>query len=353
MRILFTNAGLRNRAGTELWVRDAALGLQRRGHTAAAYSTVLGPVADVLQAWGIVVVDRLEALPWEPDVIHGHHHAETMTALVHFGTVPAVYVCHGVAPWQEAAPRHPRLLRYGAVSELTRSTSINRHGVPPERIAVLPNFVDLVEFPERGPLPERPQRALLFGNQATPEFIYPEAAAGCQRAGVALDAVGRGMGRVIERPGDLLGRYDIVFATGRSALEALVCGAAVILCGPDGLGPLVTADSLDRLRRQNFALAAIDTPLTPEAVAARIERYDAADAARVTAGVRAEAGLDEAVSRLLAMYEGAIAEFRADPGLARPPDPAAAAYIASLALLARRTQREANRRAREGGSPQG
>jgi hypothetical protein len=308
---------------------------------------VLGSVADELRERGIAVVDRLEALPWVPDVIHGHHHAETMTALVHFGTVPAVYVCHGVAPWQEAPPRHPRVLRYGAVSELTRSTSINRHGVPPERITVLTNFVDLDAFPRRGSLPERPQQALLFGNHATPEFIYPEAAAGCQRAGVALHAAGRGMGRVVERPGDLLGRYDIVFAMGRAALEALACGTAVILCGPDGLGPLVQTGSLDRLRRQNFALAAIDTPLSPEAVAARIERYDPADAAQVTARVRAEAGLDEAVDRLLVMYEEAIAEFRAHPGLAGPPDPATAAYIASLALLARRTQREANRRARE------
>ena len=107
MRILFTNAGLRNHAGTELWVRDVALALQRRSHEVAAYSTVLGEVADELRDGGVVVVDRLEALPWEPEIIHGHHHAETMTALVHFGGVPAIYVCHGVAPWQEAPPSAP------------------------------------------------------------------------------------------------------------------------------------------------------------------------------------------------------------------------------------------------------
>jgi hypothetical protein len=344
MRILFTNAGLRNRAGTELWVRDAALALRRLSHTVGAYSTVLGPVADDLRGHGVEVVDRLDALPWRPDIIHGHHHAEAMTALVHFGGVPAVYVCHGVAPWQEAPPLHPRILRYAAVSELTRSTSIHRHGVPPERISLLLNFVDLTAFPARDPLPESPRRVLLFSNQATPELLYPRIAAGCRQAGLELDAVGRGMGNPAERPADLLGRYDLVFALGRSALEALACGATVVLCGPDGLGPLVTTGALDRLRRQNFGLAALDSALVPEEVAARIAGYDAADAARVTARIRAEAGQEEAIARLVQLYEAAITAFRADPSLSRPPDPATAAYITSLASLVKRSQRQAARR---------
>jgi glycosyltransferase involved in cell wall biosynthesis len=343
MRILFTNAGLRNRAGTELWVRDAAFALQRRSHQIAAYSTFLGEVADELRGHGITVVDRLEALPWQPEMIHGHHHVETMTAVLHLGTVPAVYVCHGVLPWQETPPRHPRLLRYAAVSELVRDTAVARHGVPPERISVLPNFVDLDQFPPRPPLPERPQRALLFSNHATPQHIYPEVLEACRAHGVELDAVGRGMGNPTDRPGQLLAQYDLVFAVGRAALEALACGAAVVMCGPDGLGPLVDATGFDRLRRLNFGLGAITSALTVGEVAARIAGYEAADAALVSARVREEAGLERAMDALEALYAAAAAEFAARPELARPPDPDTAEYITGLAHRVRRAHRQAAR----------
>jgi hypothetical protein len=346
MKVLFTNAGLRNRAGTELWVRDVALALLRRSHTVAAYSTVLGEVADELRDAGVVVVDRLEALPWEPEVIHGHHHAETMTALVHFGGVPAIYVCHGVAPWQEAPPLHPRVMRYVAVTELVREMAVKRHGVPPERLSLMLNFVDLEEFPLRADLPDRPRRALLFSNQATPESLYPEVSEGCRRCGLELDAVGRGMGNPTSRPGDILGRYDLVFAVGRAALEALACGTAVIVCGAEGMGPLVDTGQLDRLRRLNFGIAASTAALTPEEVARQIGRYDAADAARTAARVRQEAGLDQAVERLLTLYGEALTAFAETPGLARPPDPATAAYITALAALVKRSQRQAAREAR-------
>jgi hypothetical protein len=227
-----------------------------------------------------------------------------------------------------------------------RYTAITRHGVPPERISLMLNFVDLEQFPLRTDLPDRPRRALLFSNQATPESIYPEVLERCRRGGLDLDAVGRGMGRPSGRPGEILGGYDLVFAQGRAALEALACGTAVIVCGAGGLGPMVDGAQLDRLRRLNFGVATTTFALAPEEVARQIGRYDAADAARVSARVRREAGLDQTIDQLLALYREAGAEFARTPGLARPPDPATAAYITALAALARRSQRQEAREAR-------
>jgi hypothetical protein len=348
MKILFTNNGLRARAGTELYVRDVALAMLRAGHRAAAYSPTLGPVADEMQAHGVVVVDDLDGLPWVPEVIHGHHHLETMTALIYFGAVPAVYVCHGVAPWQEAPPRHPRLLHYAAVSDLVRDTAVRRHGVPRERTGLLLGFVDVERFRPRPALPSRPGRALLFSNHASPEFIYPEILAGCRLCGVELDAVGSHMGNATDRPEDLLGRYDLVFAVGRSALEAMACGTAVIACGITGLGPLVDSSRFDRLRSLNFGIGCTTTELTAEAVADQIRHYDAEDAARVAGRVRREAGLDGAARDLVELYTRAIAEFRETPGLAGSPDPAAAVYLAGLGETLKRLQRGRGRRQQEG-----
>jgi hypothetical protein len=55
MRVLFTNNTLAGRMGTELYVRDVAVALLKRGHQPIAYSTILGDVADELRAAGIPV----------------------------------------------------------------------------------------------------------------------------------------------------------------------------------------------------------------------------------------------------------------------------------------------------------
>ncbi len=88
--VLLTNNTLAGRAGSELYVRDVALALKKRGHHPVAYSTVLGEVAQDIRDANIEVVDDLAALSCVPDVIHGHHHLETITALLHFPKIPAI-----------------------------------------------------------------------------------------------------------------------------------------------------------------------------------------------------------------------------------------------------------------------
>ena len=60
MRVLLTNNTLANRAGTELYVRDVAIELLRRGHHPVAYSTHLGPVAEELRAATVPVIRSLD-----------------------------------------------------------------------------------------------------------------------------------------------------------------------------------------------------------------------------------------------------------------------------------------------------
>lgn len=343
MNVLITNNTLGPRGGSELYVRDVALALTRAGHRVGAYSGLLGAVALELQRAGVAVVDRLGNLPWKPDVIHGQHHLETMTAILHFPDVPAVYVCHGFVPWEETPPLHPRVLRYAAVDQMTLESSVGRHGVPPERIRLMMNFVDLGRFRKRGYTPERPRRALLFGSFATPEFLSPVVAEGCRLRGVEFDAVGSGMGNASECPEDLLGGYDLVFAKGRSALESMACGAAVVVCGINGVGPLVGSARFDRLRTMNFGSRSLMVPATPEEVARRIDDYDAADARAVCARVRGEAGLDQAVVALLALYQEAMEEFGRTPADERAAGGAAGAYLARIAAEAKALRGELKR----------
>src|SRR2546423_1275532 len=209
MRVLITNNTLAERAGTELYVRDLALGLQRRGHTPIAFSTDLGKVAEEIRAAGISVFDKLDDLDFPPDVIHGQHHLDAMTALLHFPKVPALYMCHGAVPWVELPPRFPRIMRYVAVDRACLDRLLSEGRIPEARTRLLLNFVDLDRFKPRPPLPAQPRRALFFSNYITPQDSVPEVQKACDRAGLVLARVGMKVGKVGAKPEALLRDYDI------------------------------------------------------------------------------------------------------------------------------------------------
>ena len=104
LRILFTNITLASRTGTEVYIKEAALGLLRRGHTPLVYSPDLGEIAAEIRAATIPVVDDLSKLGAPPDVIHGHHHQQAMTAFLHFPGVPGIFATHDWTIWHDAPP---------------------------------------------------------------------------------------------------------------------------------------------------------------------------------------------------------------------------------------------------------
>ncbi len=332
MRILITNNALTTRGGSELYVRDIALALRRAGHHPMAFSTELGDVAEELRQYGISVVDDLDDLPGSPDILHCQHHLESMMAILRFQGVPAVYFCHGVLPWQEAPFIHPRIFRYVAVDEPTRQACLETHGVPLERMSVILNFVDLDRFRPRDPLPPTPKTALLFYNSATDIHLIPEVREACQRTGIHLDVAGFGVGRSLSHPEAVLGSYDLVFAKGRSALEAMAVGAAVVLLGDQGVGPMVTPGELDKLRVLNFGFTTLTLPSTPENIVRQIQRYDAVDAAEVSSRLRSSAGLDRSIQLILGSYQEAIAEYRRDAPDEGSEARAASDYVNKLAV---------------------
>ncbi len=324
MRILFTNNTLSERAGTELYVRDLALAFIKQGHEISAYSRILGEVANELKSVGVEVVDNLNDLARPPDVLHGHHHPETMTALLRFPQTPAIFVSHGWVPWVEIPPRHPRILRYVAVDEPTRESAIRQHGIPEDRLSVVPNFVDLGRFRPRGPLPPAPKRALILSNYATEESHIPCVREACARAGIALDIRGWRAGQHVENPEEILPEYDLVFAKGRSALEAVAVGCAVIVCDAFGVGPLITMGNAMQLRSLKGDYLRFYSPLTVENVAKQIQNYNPSDAATVSSLARTVVGMDQVVAAYLKIYQQARDAFAA-----APPDPEAEARAAA------------------------
>lgn len=312
MRILITCRELALHGGSQLYTRDLALALRRLGHEPVVFAPILGEVAAEARAGGVATIRELDQLGVAPDLIHGQHHLQAMAAMLRFPAVPAIFVCHGWLPWQEAPPRFPSIRRYVAVDTLRRDRLVLEHGIAPQMVRIVENFVDVDRFARRiPPLPSQPRRALLFSNQAGQNPLSSVVREVCGARGLELETVGVRSGRPVSDPEAILPEFDVVFARGRSALEAMAVGAAVILCDVEGDGPLVTSEDFDRLRALNFGLGALRSPLDAGRLAAALDRYDASDAARVCEQVRSRCGLPSAVEHLSRIYGEVLAEHQA------------------------------------------
>jgi hypothetical protein len=317
LRILITNIFLTSRSGTEVVVRELALGLHAAGHVPMVYSPELGDIAREIAAAGIPVTDDLDRVPHQPDVVHGHHHVETVQALQHFPEACGIFVCHDRLAWHDTPPLFPRVLRYVAVDLNCRERLAESGLISDSKMRVIHNWVCTDRFPQRSPLPPSPKRALIFSNYAGMGTHQEPIEEACSALNIPVDVIGSGAGTAVERPEELLGSYDLVFAKARCALEAMATGAAVVLCDTSGLGPLVTTDAVEALREWNFGRRCLSRPLDPSLIKREIGRYDPRNARAVSSYIRENASFDSALDRYLCLYEEVLVEHRARPPEAR------------------------------------
>lgn len=341
LTVLIANTTLATLTGTETYVRDLALGLLRKGHRPIVYAPDLGPIAEELRRATIPVVDNLNAVATKPDVIHGNHNTETITALLHFEKVPAVFYCHSWTDWISSPPSHPRILAYVAVDDTCRDRLVLESGIREDRVRVRLHGVDLDRFKPREPLPVKPKRALVFSNTASPVTHLNAVRDACRRTGIEVDVAGAAMKTTVVAPESLLGNYDLVFAKARCALEALAVGTAVILCDSAGSGPLVTTAELERLQRLNFGIRTLGENSHADLLAREISRYDPIDATEVSRRIRSTSDLTSVIDDTIDLYRDVIAEFRQrPPSTANEENRAAAEHLRWLTLMVRRRQLE-------------
>jgi Glycosyltransferase Family 4 len=315
LRVLLANVTLAGRTGTEIVTRDLASGLLARGHQVSVFAPTLGALAEEITNSGVRVISSLSDLHESPDIVHGHHFLETVEALARFPQSRGVFVCHDRTAAHSVPPRTQRVHRYVAVDENCAERLRDDWQVPPSQIRMILNAVDTRRFLPRSPLPPRPARALVFSNYATPGTHDNVVRAACARQGISVDVIGAGTGAPSMAPEAELGKYDLVFAKARCALESMAVGSAVVLCDVGGSGPMVTSAELPRLRPWNFGQRTLRDPLGPETLVREINRYNPADAAAVSRTVREHASLDSALDQYESVYSEVMSEpVRADDG---------------------------------------
>ena len=275
MKILFTNTALDIPAGTELSLRDHVLGLRQRGYTPMVFSPVLGRVAEWLRKQGVEVVDDLTRLSAPPDFIYGQHYLETMLALLYFPEAPAIFHCHSFNFWQETPPVHPRIYLYVAVGPKAAARILAETGVEPDATRMLFNYVDLQRFrPARSAPPNRLARALIYNRNISADATQTIQEA-CRAEDIECDPFER-LKPPLDAPEKVLGRYDLIFAAGKSALEAMATRAAVITATQERLGGLVHGGNVAEWQTRNFSSASGETPITVEGVREQIRLYQPA-----------------------------------------------------------------------------
>ncbi len=315
LRILFTNNKLSDRAGSELVVLDLATEFRRRGHFPVAYSSVHGRVADELRQACIPVVSDLSKLGEPPDIIHGQHHIEAMTAMLHFPGTPAIYACLGWLPWQESPPKFSNIRKYIAVGELTRESIVTSCAIPRDDIAIIPNFVDLKKFGIKKALAKKPLSAAIFDNTVTARSGYAQTVRmACQRANIPrIDVIGIASGNASNSPEKLLGSYDIVFAVGRSALEAMCMGCAVIVSNPMGAHGMIVPENVDAIFGR-IGLSSLESDrLNANFLYDEILKFTPERTLEVTRRIREKVDLKAAADRYEAIYHDAMADWDSSP----------------------------------------
>ncbi len=309
LNVLITNIVMSGRSGTEIVTRDLALGLARAGHNPTVYTQRIGPIGEELKDHSIPVTTSIDGIGEPPDIIHAHHTPVAAVAVTRFPDVPAVFLAHDFVTWHDTPPIFTPIRRYLAVDTTVAERLYGDPAVADDTVEVVLNAVDMARFPVGPPLPSRPEKALAFAkNRGHVAAIK----AACDQRDISLDVVGAAVGRIIEAPEETLQQYDLVFTSALSAIEAMACGRAVIVCDGRGLAGLVTPQRFEAWRPMNFGLRTLSRPVTATDLVSEIDGYDPVASSEVCRLIRQDADTTKWIARFLALYKTVIAEHRDD-----------------------------------------
>ncbi|MEM9481815.1 MAG: hypothetical protein AAGA58_19365, partial [Verrucomicrobiota bacterium] len=101
-------------------------------------------------------------------------------------------------------------------------------GIDPTLFVQVPLCIEVEKYKSRENQTDGIAKALVLSNYLKEGAEVEAMREACASRGIELDAIGWRFGNVTENIPEILPDYDLVFAVGRSALEAMACGCAVI-----------------------------------------------------------------------------------------------------------------------------
>jgi hypothetical protein len=254
LRVAFSNVAMDSYAGSELWTADMAKYLKSVGIDVIVYTPIIGAVANMLKEVDIEVTsspDRVEM--FGPTILHVNHFDAALPLIERMeGKIPIINVVHGLLPRPEL-PGYKGVDKYCCVSIAGKAKIHVLTGTEWEHIETLPNFFDERRFVKLSTFAGA-NKAALLSSRTSPEQ-RDKLQAAISALGFQLEHIGYGS-RPTPNPEEWLAGYDLIFAVGRSAIEALASGAHVILWDSGIIGPAVTSDNFWKCVTSNFSLPA-------------------------------------------------------------------------------------------------
>lgn len=249
MKILMTNNRLDERGGSESYLETVAPELRRLGAEVVLFSPSLGAVADGFRRQGFLVVGSPDQVPDDIDVVHGQHSTSVAQVRSRLPEVPLVFVAHSwFVPIEDPAPElRPAALVACNDRVAARLRAFDLPGAAVHRLRQ-PVEISYADGP-RTPPADVPRSLLVVSRRMRNRMSEVERA--CERAGIAV----RSLRGESDDPRPDMRAADIVVASGRTALEAMALGRAVLLLDETVVGGWVDEQSWPLFEAQGFALA--------------------------------------------------------------------------------------------------
>jgi hypothetical protein len=269
MRILFANWALQTRAGTETYLETVAPELIRMGHDVVAWSFEQGAAAERLEQLGCATPHDLDEID-DVDVIHAQQASSALATRARFPEAPMVYACHSWAlaidePPPLAAPAALLAFNDRVVARLEASAISDDVPIHRLRQPVRTSAMEGHRIPIRDHLGSAVALSRSFAER------IPLLDAACRQVGANL-RVHTDSATLDDSESEIMSA-DVVFCTGRTALEAMALARAAFVLDEVGCVGFITADRYAALESSGFDVA-LGAPTTVESLVAALHEYD-------------------------------------------------------------------------------
>lgn len=294
LRIVLATNHLQAFTGSELMIATLADALQSFGHTVLLYAPFVSGALFLHRPFlNLKWTDSLAELKgFAPQVGYTQHHTIAITVRQALPHCPIMHGILGVLPFLEQPPLHDlALTRMLVLSEevLGHVRRLDpRHG----ELTVFRNVIDDGLFiPEAEPAHE-PKSVVLHSYKLEPSTMSRIYDACAKNGLTVIDRRPSTPGKTkYEEVPSIVREGDIIIASGRSAIEGMCAGRAVIVmanCGEDGL---ITPSNFDILSQGNFSGRTTGQKFSVDGLAAELKKYDPKSVTEVSKRARQLFGL--------------------------------------------------------------
>jgi O-antigen biosynthesis protein len=270
MRILLTNRALAARGGSESYLETIAPELRRLEHEVVLYAPQCGELAESLRAAGFRVVDSVSDIPDDLDVIHGQHRDAVARVRSRFPSTPLVYASHSWFIPLEEPVAELAASAYLTFNDRTFARLAAHEGIQRHQIVRLTQPVTVTHgHSARTPIRPQVERVAVVSRNLIARTA--ELRDACDRLGLHLTLVGA-LGAESRDARTEMMSADVVVAIGRTALEAMALGRAVLIADESTVSGWMTAESYPALEAAGFVGSGL--AVSPASVVELLEGYE-------------------------------------------------------------------------------